>query len=522
MQTRYLLSITLLMGMVGVRVKAQTVTETTALELYKTAKALEGKKDYRNAVELLKKAYKIAPNEYIRFHLAMDYFRLDDCSKAQDEIAGIDENRFEQEERARVHAALTDVLISCNLRVGVEQKGMDAPASWMVAFKTAETDEQRAKVVKGIKAHLAWKGFTRWLQKQFLHGKAKELAGFWSLVETMLGPEQAEVIRAKAILGVVHGLLVKGRVNLALKALQRVENALSKTEEARRHQGGHGLSCDTPDKAAACALFGFAKRDYLGGRCDLADREFGLITRLYKADILRFYFALSLLCNGKKQAAIKVLWAIKGFIAPALPHDISAAVMHFKQKKADDVMKLGAVLYTCEARGPKACEKGLQRMVKAGRITACQVTSFFTRSPELGTYFNVDCMAEKAVSGKKGPLVRVSKGVAKGRAGRSLRPYAWTAAAVAGVSLVTSAILLGVAQSQLKDLNDNWGEKFQSDAKAQQDAAYKKRRWGWAMLGVGLGTGAAAVVLFILEPKHLKVAPAVTSGRASVNFRVEF
>jgi len=524
MRSKYFVLISVFLVLTVIRVHAESVTENTALKLYRTAKDMEAKGDYKNAVELLKSAYKIGPNKYIQFHMAIDYFKLRECQQAQDVISKIDESGFDTEERGEVHSALANVLISCNLGVSVSQKGVEAAAAWVVAFKSADTPARQKKVVSRVESYLRQKNFADWIGNLFMQGKAGTLEGFWSMVETIIGSQKTRMTRADVTLALVRKLVNEDKPDYALKALQSVGNFFLINDAIRRYKGIKGLSCDTPDKAAACALSIFAKQDYMTGHCGLSSREFGLITRLYDVPVLRFRFALALLCEGKEAEAKKVLAGIGTFIAPARPADISAAVLRFRQKKSNDVLKLGIELNNCETKSAKMCERNLQKWIKSGRITACQVVEHFRTSAGITSYFNIDCIAENAVSGK--PIQNVMAGKknvgAKIGTKKSLRPYAWSTLAVSGVSLVVGAILLGVAEARLKDLSNNWSKKYQSDAKAQQDSAYKKRAWGWAMVGIGAGAGIASAVLFILEPKHIKVAPSIAGGHPSVNLRLEF
>ncbi len=508
--------------------RADNALESTALRLYQTAKQLESKGEYSNAIDLLKQAFKIVPNKYIQFHLVKDYFKAGDCTNAQKEIAKIDESAFDRDERPAVHAALVNILVTCNVNVPFKTKGVDAAASWVVAFQASETDKQRNMVRSKVLGYISQKQISRWMIKAFLKNKTRDVGRFWSMVSAILGPDKTNVYRLKHLLVVVRNLVGRGRVKKTLDALKRVEKIISTNEALKpaKRAEFQGISCDTPSKAAVCALLRFAKQDYMAGHYDMASREFALIVRLYDAPILRFYFALALLWNGQADTAKKVLWKTQQFIFPALPHHISAAVLQFKQKKPEDVKNLGKLLQKCEAGYTRFCEQGLSKLAKQGKITACQVEDYFKGSPELRRYFAVDCTAEKAVSGGiRSHAVsggRVIKAAVKPSGRKTLRPYAWTTAGVSGAALVTGAILLGIAESSLKDLSNNWQKKYQVDAKAQQDAAYTKRRWGWALVGVGAAAGVASVLLFVLEPKHVKIAPAVTQGMQGVNVRMEF
>lgn len=478
--------------------RTHTAEEKAALTLYKQGLSLERQGRFKDALDLVQKAFLILPNEYVTFNLSFIYFKLGDCQSMGDYLSRLDMTKLPVQARTKAKA----MQFHCQLKALANVTGVQGVIK-LAAIMDKAPDDAARKEVRDLAASLVKNpGIKAEMVK--MAGAGQDLAPLWKAIDKVQGQDSTMSMRRTIMLAILAN-------SFAARDSQPAKNALLELARLRMDAGNVRTTCawdqSTIKAIAACRAYTMGRQAFDSHGYKGALFAFGLANTLYPRPEMRVYKGVSLLYLNNPARAAQMLEPVQDQ-AVSMGFGRVADAIHLGLREPVQVLRAARILALCKA-GKPGCADQLNPLVDAGVLDACKVAKYLSGLPG-ATGFQAQCQppAPKPVAATAPePAATPAPFPARVLMSRpashnSVRTAAWTVAGVSAALLGTGAILLGVANSKLKDLAAASDYKYsQKDFISNVDSAHSLRTWGWVTAGIGAASAITSIVLFIIKPK---------------------
>ncbi len=492
-----------------------TAEERAALVLYRQGLKLEKEGQFERALEVVKKAYLVLPNQYITFNLAYIYFHLGDCTSMSTYASRLKPEKLP----VKVRHTIQSMRFECELKAALGKKGIAGVSALCILYEQASGYKKvRNDIRDRLNAMLAQKPFKTDVMRQISQGRV--LSNMWTRLGSILGTSRVNAIRKALMQKLVRDAFEHRNHRQAANALLGLGRAMVAAGETMANCPWNAVATAS---VAGCLAYlrgrkAFSSKDY-----DAALFAFTVAGKLTARPENRVYQGITALYMGRPGQALGLLEPVQMQAVRMGFGKAADSIKYFRLKDPDQVIDVARILAACP-RSTKQCRTGMDKLVNAGIVKACAVAAYFRENPDLARPFQGRCNPAKRKISKAAPRSAALVRNVSPPPQRSYRTAAWVTAGMSAAFLGTGIGLLVVANNRLKGLSNAPDYTYtQQGLKSEVDSAHTLRRWGWISAGVGAAGVITSIVLFAIEPRsHVQAGIFVLPGSSGFTMKATF